>query len=234
MRFLKQQFSRKNLTLFALSYFFLSPPFAHAQVQTTTNVVEFCLFCPNAQILVLNGTTDNSLALPEIDLKTGPVIGQGKMWGRNFSILTAGDVPITIRMCGATNTSDNFDAPPAWTADTVAFGDAAFTNPSILKDTSVKELDRRVKLLKKIAEQRLGGKAQARELDEWFKRVKADGIQNRITSCEEPIVIAAMSFNWGYYNSYGYGKKVTEVIIRGSRATGYQIEAPRYVYSSVL
>jgi len=204
-----------------------NPATLQAQSQT---LVSFCLFCPNAEIMILNATSDGSLVMPEVGSKRGPILYEARHWSVRFSSLTTGDLPITIDVCTSTKPLEGLNFPPAWTMNTAQLGNLALTSDYLSSENlSENDLKRRIDLIKKSLRGRLGEKAKEKELSDWFKQVKKGGVKIAGNSCSSPVVLPAMTMSWYYWNYYG-GPRVTEVVIKGSRSSGYRIDRPTYVY----
>jgi hypothetical protein len=117
-------------------------------------------------------------------------------------------------------------APPRWAADESIVGALALTKEYLASQPSEPALKKRVEQLTKKLDKRLGKKAMATELHDWFSVVKRVGIDRRAAICTSPMTITALVHV--QYNLYE--RRTVMLVVRGDRTHGYHIDGPRDRY----
>jgi hypothetical protein len=220
---------KKHLVIAIVAISFAFAPLQNAVAQyTTSNIFSISILGPSTQIIVLNNTTDNSPILATIGNRVSPtILDQGKRWGRSFGAFNGGQIPILMQVCKETEDVFHFNNPPEWTQDE-RLGTLALT-VEYLAHINEPALKQRVEDLKRFIRNDLRAKAEKHELDDWFKMVKNEGISVKGKNCELPYTLAAVTFDWGQWNSYGQ-LQTTMLIVTGSKKDGYHVERPPYIY----
>jgi hypothetical protein len=195
------------------------------------NIISFSLFGPTMKILVVNDTSDNTQILTQIDFKKAPgLLSQGAQWGRGFGFASSGQIPILVQMCQGTETVYHRNTPPDWTRED-RLGSLALTDEYLSSERSRSNLQQRVKDLKHFIHDDITRKREEAELNDWLKQM-ADGFTSKQMNCELPKTLGALTFNWAQWNGDGQ-TQVVMIMVHGSHTTGYQLDYPKYIYSSM-
>ena len=191
--------------------------------QTTSNLASACLFCPTMRLEIINGTDDQAFVVPIVDGTVGSdVKTNGYPFMMNFGV-TRGEMSVVLQVCKELDYQHATDFAPIWAQNRNEFGADALGD--VNDKTSLKEIKRRVENIKKSLRDYPGGKVKERELDNWYKRVKHNGVNLSGVQCRSPRVLPVKTYGW----NYGYSQlHIIQLTVRGDEERGYRIDPPQY------
>jgi hypothetical protein len=189
----------------------------------SAQTISFGINMPGNHFRVVNDTDDARLKIMIGDKMMRGNYARGSFAHRFFPMGYYGEVPLVTYACSATPAVHAFVYPPAWT---MGLPTNALDDVYLASNPPESKLKGRVAAIKRSLHDQLGRKEKIAELDDWFRQVKALGIQYDGTGCEGMRMINAKSTVWIDYSGY---TRTIMMVVRGNQKDGYRVDGPIYV-----